>query len=149
MHFLLALALLAGVALAPLGAADPDPLDHVVPFAVVSVYDGDTITGDASIWPGLTQRTAVRVRGIDTPEIRGGCPESRALAKVARGVTDSLTQTAYAVALARPGPDKYGGRVVADVLIDGRNLADLLLARGVARPYDGDGKRPDWCGGSE
>ncbi len=39
--------------------------------AVISVYDGDTLTVDASPWPGLTVRTSVRIDGVDTPEIRG------------------------------------------------------------------------------
>ncbi len=40
---------------------------------VVSVYDGDTFTADIHVFPGLTYRRAVRVAGIDTPEIRGKC----------------------------------------------------------------------------
>jgi endonuclease YncB( thermonuclease family) len=40
---------------------------------VVNVYDGDTFTADAMSWPGVTIRTAVRVDGVDTPEIRGEC----------------------------------------------------------------------------
>ena len=37
---------------------------------VVSVYDGDTFTVDVALWPGLTWRGKVRVRGVDTPEIQ-------------------------------------------------------------------------------
>ncbi len=47
-------------------------------------YDGDTLTVDAEPEPGLTARTSVRVDGIDTPEIRGGCPAEKALALQAR-----------------------------------------------------------------
>jgi micrococcal nuclease len=40
--------------------------------------------------------------------------------------------------------DKYGGRVLATVYVDGRDLAALLIAQDLARPYDG-GKRQPWC----
>ena len=118
---------------------------HIVPFQVISVYDGDTITGTAMLWPNLLTRTAVRLRGIDTPEIRGGCTESKALALKARALTDSLVKTAYEVSLSRPTIGKFAGRVVADVLIDGSNIAPLLIERGLAKPYDGKSRRPSWC----
>ena len=42
--------------------------------------------------------------------------------------------------------DRYGGRVDADVATAATpNVADALLARGLARPYDG-GRRDGWCG---
>jgi len=34
---------------------------------VVRVIDGDTVVLDAHIWPGMTQRTHLRLSGIDTP----------------------------------------------------------------------------------
>lgn len=40
--------------------------------------------------------------------------------------------------------DKYGGRILAEVHVDGRSLADMLIERGLARPYHG-GKRDGWC----
>lgn len=51
-----------------------------VPATVVSVYDGDTFTVEARPWPGMTLRTSVRVRGVDTPEIRGKCQAEKDLA---------------------------------------------------------------------
>ena len=126
--------------------SDAHEIQHVIPFQVSSVYDGDTITGIARLWPNLLHRTSVRLRGIDTPELRNGCEDSKALAVIARSLTDSLVKAAHVVALSEPGLDKYGGRVVADVLVDGRNLSTLLIERGVAKPYSGKGSRPDWCG---
>jgi len=40
--------------------------------------------------------------------------------------------------------DKYGGRVLATVIVAGKNLGDELIAAGVARPYFGKKKKP-WC----
>lgn len=35
-------------------------------------------------------------------------------------------------------------RFIADVYIDGKNLANLLIEHNLARPYQG-GKRQSWC----
>ncbi len=118
---------------------------HLVPFKVSSVYDGDTIRGVAKLWPSIMATTSVRVRGIDTPEIRGGCDESKRLGQSAKALTDSLIREASHVTLRSPKPDKYGGRVVADVLLDGKNLSHVLLDRGLAKPYTGKTKKPNWC----
>lgn len=36
-------------------------------------------------------------------------------------------------------------RIVADIEVDGENLAELLLDNGLAKPYDGRNK-PEWGG---
>jgi len=41
---------------------------------IARVYDGDTITVNVPQWPDIVgEEVGIRVRGIDTPEIRGGC----------------------------------------------------------------------------
>ena len=67
-----------GVALAA------DAIPGPIVATVVKVYDGDTLTVNAYPWPGMTVRTAVRVNGVDTPEIRGLCDAETELAKRAR-----------------------------------------------------------------
>lgn len=115
-----------------------------VPADVVSVYDGDTMTVDAHPWPGMTIRTAVRLLGIDTPEIAGRCADERNLAQAARAALTRLAGSR--VLLVGVRPDKYGGRVDARVLAaDGRDLAAAMIAAGHGRAYDG-GKRKGWCG---
>ena len=51
---------------------------HVVPFKVMEVMDGDTVKGIARVWPSHQLMVGVRIRGIDTAELRGGCESSRA-----------------------------------------------------------------------
>lgn len=120
------------------------PLTGPVAVDVVSVYDGDTFTGRAEIWPGHFVETAVRVRGVDAPEIRGRCPAERETAQRARQFTAEFL-AAGLVSLRNVTNDKYAGRVDADVgNAAGADLAAALIAAGLARAYDG-GARAGWC----
>jgi len=110
---------------------------------VVSVYDGDTFTARIPVWENVEVITAVRVRGIDTPEIRGKCPAEKAAALKAKARLTELL-AAGQVQLLHVEPDKYGGRVDADVTVGGQPVAAVLVAEGLARPYTG-GARQGWC----
>lgn len=131
----------AGLIAAPAAAAEiRGPLEATF----VSCYDGDTCRFEVVIWPGLTVHTAVRLRGVDAPEIRGQCDEEKAQAAAARDFVSERLEAAERITLLDVEPGKYAGRVVADLVIDGVHVAELLIAEGLARPYDG-GKRAGWC----
>jgi endonuclease YncB( thermonuclease family) len=140
MRYLIAVLLaLPGVAMAA------DAIPGPIVAAVVRVYDGDTLTVNAYPWPGMTIRTAVRVNGIDTPEIRGLCDAEKELAKQARDYVRATV--GEHVQLTNITLGKYAGRIIADVLLaDGRSLAALLITEGLGREYDG-GQRERWCDG--
>lgn len=115
-------------------------------WQVVGIKDGDTLT---VVLPGLPpplNPVAVRVRSIDTPESGGHakCASERTLAERATHFTSEAVAMGSRVEFGRPSWDKYGGRIDADVWIDGRLLSDRLVAAGLARHYDG-GKRAGWC----
>ncbi|WP_430436938.1 thermonuclease family protein [Oceanibaculum nanhaiense] len=110
----------------------------------ITAYDGDTFTARAWIWPRQSVEAAIRVRGIDTPEIRGHCLEEKRAAAAARDHAQRLLQAAIRIELLEIIDDKYGGRVAAHVRIDGVDFAELMLAAGHARPYDGNVKHR-WC----
>ena len=110
---------------------------------VLSVYDGDTFTARVPVWDGVEIVTAVRVRGIDTPEIKGKCAAEKATALAARDRLRVLLASGQ-VQLFHVEPDKYGGRVDADVSVAGSPVAAVLIAEGLARPYTG-GARQGWC----
>jgi endonuclease YncB( thermonuclease family) len=40
--------------------------------------------------------------------------------------------------------DKYGGRVLGDVILDGKSLRQMLITNGFAREYYGEAKQ-SWC----
>ncbi|HEY9056595.1 MAG TPA: thermonuclease family protein [Aurantimonas sp.] len=114
---------------------------------VIKVRDGDTIMVEAFIWPMQSVHVAVRLRGIDAPEHRGGCPAEKAAAQVA---TDRLKQLLGGgnVTLTGISGDKYFGRVLASLsATDGIDVADRLLREGLVVRYEG-GKRRDWCNGA-
>ena len=135
--------LLACCAVAP-GASGADLLSGPIRAEVIRVIDGDTIAVRADIWIGQSVATSVRIRGIDTPELRGRCPEEKALAAAARDLLAELAGPV--VSIGNIENDKYGGRVVADIRSGaGLDLARVMIARGYARAYSGRGPRVDWC----
>ena len=140
-----ALAIAAAIPLAATTAlADPP---RIVPgpvlARVVSVYDGDTFRVDAYPLPRHIVQFAVRLRGADTPELRGECEAEKARAEAAREFT--AARLGATVRLYNLEDDKYAGRFVADVTTEsGEDLAQLLIASGHARAYGG-GARQAWC----
>ncbi len=116
-------------------------------WPVVRVLDGDTVAVDASSdMPPELADLKVRLRGVDTPE-KGGrakCDSERTAGQAATVFTVATLENAETVIVRDPDWGKWGGRVIADLIVDGRSLSELLLATGHGRPYDG-GKRGSWC----
>lgn len=114
------------------------------PAEVLRVIDGDTFVAAVHLWPGLQITTSVRLRRIDAAEMRARCPQERRLAEAARaGLTALLA--GGPVTLTRIKTDRYGGRVDADAVNASRiDVGEAMLARGLARPYNG-GRRQPWC----
>lgn len=147
MHLLLPSTILLamlGLANAAAGPAPTAGARYVWP--VVEVKDGDTLSVALPGLPDALNPVAIRIRGIDAPESggRGRCPFERALAQRATRFTTDAVAYAVRIEFSNPAWDKYGGRIDADVWVDGRLLSQQLIAAGLARIYDG-GKRRGWC----
>ncbi|MFB9266176.1 thermonuclease family protein [Bradyrhizobium erythrophlei] len=114
------------------------------PVDVIRTIDGDTFEARVHLWPGVDLTTRVRLRGIDAPELKASCPQELQMAEAATvALRDLLGQGD--VAIYNIGPDKYQGRVVADVVTrKTENVSAALLAAGHARAYNG-GHRAGWC----
>jgi endonuclease YncB( thermonuclease family) len=98
---------------------------------VIRVIDGDTIRVAIGIWPD-EEVTAIRVRGVDTPELKARCPEEHALAQKAKAFTAGFLPAGSIVILRKIKADKYRGRYDADVQrSDGRELAAALIGAGL------------------
>jgi endonuclease YncB( thermonuclease family) len=108
-------------------------------------YDGDTMYIEIRAPPEPLRTMLLRVRGVDTPELRGRCEAEIDKARAARDFVRALYAGTSTVRVIRPEWDKWGGRVLAEVRTpDGRDLARVLIDGGYGRAYDG-GQRGGWC----
>jgi len=111
---------------------------------VISVYDGDTFRVNiASLPPIVGKNIAIRVNGVDTPEIRGKCQYEKNLALEARDFVRGKLANAKEIKLTNLQRGKYF-RVVANVLVDDVSLEQELLDNKLAYEYSG-GKKLNWC----
>ena len=116
-----------------------------LPAKYVKNYDGDTITVTIpGVHPLLGDKISVRVRGIDTPEVKGKCQKEKDLARTGQRLVESILKNAKAVTLENVGRGKYF-RIVADVVADGKSVGAVLLKNNLAVVYDGGKKIMDWC----
>ena len=126
-------------------AKDKEGVLHDYP--ITRVIDGDTVAFQADFLPDpLKKELSIRVYGVDTPEKswRGQCDEEKKLGDEASAFTKKLLKDADKTQVVLMSWDKYGGRVLGDVLIDGKSLRKELISKGYAREYYGD-KKESWC----
>lgn len=110
---------------------------------ILRVYDGDTFYVEVDGWPEIIgQGIGIRIIGIDTPEIRGSSPCVKAMAYKSRETLEALL-TGKEIYLYNLYRGKYF-RIVATVRVNGYNITEWMLARGVAKAWDGQGKKPHW-----
>ena len=108
-------------------------------------YDGDTIRFDLPKYPPIAgDDIRVRVNGIDTPEIKGKCEKEKYEAQQAKEMVADILKDAEQIALKNMERGKYF-RIAADVIVDGENLADMLVEAGMAVRYNGGKKTKNWC----
>ena len=100
------------------------------------VIDGDTFYADGK---------AIRIADIDAPETRSPqCSREADLgAQATRRLVDLLNAGPFALGPLAAGTDPYG-RQLRSVLRDGRSLGAVLVAEGLAEPWQGPSAR--WCG---
>jgi endonuclease YncB( thermonuclease family) len=111
---------------------------------VINVYDGDTFRVNIdSLPPIVGKNIAIRVNGVDTPEIRGKCQYEKDLALEARDFVRGKLSNAKEIKLTNLQRGKYF-RVVANVVVDGVSLEQELLDNKLAYRYVG-GKKLSWC----
>lgn len=111
------------------------------------VIDGDTVAFKASFLPApLKPELALRVYGVDTPEKghRAKCASEDARGKAATKFTTDAINASKSHKIVLMAWDKYGGRVLGDIVLDGQSLRALLIQNGYAREYYGDAKT-SWC----
>lgn len=114
---------------------------------IVRVNDGDTVVIAAPFLPPpLKQELAVRVYGVDTPEkgFRAQCPSEDQRGQAATTFTKNAVNKSVKRQVVLYGWDKFGGRVLGDMILDGQSLRAMLIQNGFAREYFGEAKQ-SWC----
>ena len=114
---------------------------------IVRVTDGDTVVIAAPFLPPpFKQELAVRVFGVDTPEkgFRGQCDSEKQRGEAASVFTKNAIASTQKHQVILYGWDKFGGRVLGDLILNGVSLRAELIKNGFAREYYGDAKQ-SWC----
>lgn len=107
-------------------------------------YDGDTFYVSIDALPPLIgENIAIRLVGVDTPELRGTCAYEKTLATLALDFTHAKLVNAKTIELRNVSRDNFF-RIDAEVYIDGVSLNEQLLNVGLAKSYD-DPTRKQWC----
>lgn len=120
---------------------------HAHAWKVIKVIDGDTVKFEVGFLPKeLGSSLSVRQLGIDTPEKapRAKCDKEAELGKKATEFTKSAVASAKSIDVQLKSWDKYGGRVLGNIVLDGKDLGKMLIDANLARPYFGE-KKSDWC----
>lgn len=115
-------------------------------WKVTRAVDGDTVEIQVTWLPTeLGDKLKIRVYGVDTPEkgARAKCPAEAMLGAKATEFTKKFI-TGKPISVEIKEWDKFGGRVLGDVIVNGKSLRAELISKGYAREYFGDAKK-SWC----
>ena len=138
---------LALVMLATPAIAQKTPVGVTYDAKIVRAIDGDTIVIAAPYLPApLKPELGVRIFGVDTPEksFRAKCESEKVRGEQASVFVKDLVAGTKKHQVVLYDWDKFGGRVLGDILLDGMSLRDLLIKNSFARAYFGDAKQ-SWC----
>ena len=112
-------------------------MDWKFPCTVGENYDGDTFKLDIEIGFSLKYYASVRLDGVDTPELRGGTPLTKAAAKLARDEARSFVDHADELLFhSKVWKGKYG-RPIGDLICDGVPLSQYLIDERLGVEYHG------------
>lgn len=132
---------------------DDITLDDTIPYfppitcgKVVNVYDGDTIhiaSNEINCpFPNKSFRFIIRIKHIDTPELRTKNEKEKELAKKAKKAMEELVLNQY-VTLEEIEHESKWGRILATVKINGKDVSDIMIEKGHAKRYEG-GHKENW-----
>lgn len=114
---------------------------------ILKVSDGDTVVISAPFLPApLKPQLAVRIYGVDTPEkgFRAKCEAENQRGQAASEFTKNAVKQSTQRQVVLYDWDKFGGRVLGDIILNGQSLRAMLISNGYAREYYGEAKQ-SWC----
>jgi endonuclease YncB( thermonuclease family) len=114
---------------------------------ILRVNDGDTVVISAPFLPApIKPELAVRIYGVDTPEKghRAQCASEDQRGQAATAFTKNAVANTQKHQVVIYGWDKFGGRILGDMILNGVSLRSELIKNGFAREYYGEAKQ-SWC----
>jgi len=139
--------LLLLLAVPALALAQKTPQGVTYDAQIIRINDGDTVVISAPFLPKpLKPELAVRIYGVDTPEkgFRAQCPSEDQRGQAASAFTKNAVATTQKHQVILYSWDKFGGRVLGDIILNGTSLRAELIRNGFAREYFGEAKQ-SWC----
>ncbi len=109
---------------------------------VTRVVDGDTVDIDIDLGFGVwLHKERVRIYGIDTPESRTRDKIEKRFGLLAKEFVEKFVQDSDTI-LTTQKYDAKGkfGRILGDIMVDGRSLAVTMIAEHHAVAYHGQSK---------
>ena len=135
------------IAASSLVFAAKEPVGVIYDWKILRVVDGDTVEVATPWVPApIKQKMSIRIYGVDTPEKgwRGQCDKEKAMGEAASKFTKKVITESKVAQVWIIGWDKYGGRILGDIILDGKSLRKMLIEKGFARENYGDAKK-SWC----
>jgi endonuclease YncB( thermonuclease family) len=139
--------LLLLLAIPLLAYAQKTPQGVTYDAQIIRVIDGDTVVISAPFLPApLKPELAIRIFGVDTPEkgFRAKCSSEDARGQAATKFTKDAVDQAQKRQVIFYDWDKFGGRVLGDIILNDQSLRTMLIKNGFAREYYGEAKQ-SWC----
>ena len=106
------------------------------------VVDGDTIDVTLDLGFNILHKCRVRLYGIDTPESRTRDKDEKVRGNLAKDFLKNEIENGKNVVLRTKLKDSRGkfGRVLASVIVDKRNINQLMINNYLAVEYSGQNK---------
>lgn len=127
---------------------DPKSICHVhhknekILCRVVDVYDGDTCTIIYMLNGREYIKTKCRLLGIDTPELSSKNElEKNAAIKCKKYLEKKILNKIVYIEMTKH--DKYGGRVLGKIFVNGQDISEKMVSLGLGKPYSG-AKKQEW-----
>ena len=116
-------------------------------YKILKVVDGDTVQIEIPGLPTELGHVSLRILHVDTPEkgAHAKCDLERDKSDKATKFVKDTINNGKVIKVEVKKWDKYGGRVLGDLIIDDKRLSTRLLEAGFAVQYEGEKKVKDWC----
>ncbi|MGE0085061.1 MAG: thermonuclease family protein [Desulfococcaceae bacterium] len=128
----------------PLPEHDPNCIWHCEVLKLDKIYDGDTFFAHVKGHRPIDGKpVGIRIRGVDTPEMKDKRPVVKKKAEQAKALVAAEFGAARKIHLYNVSMDDKYGRMLATVFCDRKDLAKTMIRKKLAKSYDG-GKKKAW-----